>query len=90
MGAKAKQFKISATEAKNKFGEALENALKKPVKIEKNGRAVAVLLSLEEFERLESIEDAWWITQAELSIKEGSLGVKESEKFLTEMLNAKD
>lgn len=43
---------ISATDAKNKFGEVLEMARKEPVRIQKNGRDVAVMLSAEEYQRL--------------------------------------
>jgi prevent-host-death family protein len=43
---------ISATDAKNKFGEVLEMARNEPVRIQKNGRDVAVMLSVEEYQRL--------------------------------------
>jgi prevent-host-death family protein len=43
---------ISATEAKNKFGQMLEMAQAEPVRIQKNGRDVAVLVSAEEFSKL--------------------------------------
>jgi prevent-host-death family protein len=45
---------ITATEAKNKFGQALEMAQAAPLHIQKNGRDVAVLVSPEEFARLRS------------------------------------
>ena len=90
MGAKAKKNTMSASDAKNNFGELLEEARKNPIKIERNGRPVAVVVSHEDYERLEAMEDAWWGKQAEEALKEGSLGVEASEKFLAEMLNAKD
>lgn len=43
---------ISATDAKNRFGELLESARKEPVHVQKNGRDVAVVLSPEEYARL--------------------------------------
>lgn len=43
---------MSATDAKNRFGELLEAARKEPVHVQKNGRDVAVVMSPEEFERL--------------------------------------
>jgi len=43
---------IAATEAKNRFGELLESALKEPVEISKKGRTVAVVLSVETFQEL--------------------------------------
>ena len=43
---------ITATDAKNKFGQLLEMAQAEPVHVQKNGRDVAVVLSPEEFRRL--------------------------------------
>lgn len=43
---------IAATEAKNKFGELLEAVHREPVEISKKGRAVAVVLSIEEYEEM--------------------------------------
>ncbi len=43
---------ISATDAKNKFGEVLEMVRKEPVLIQKNGREVAVVLSAEDYAEL--------------------------------------
>ncbi|MFD1252671.1 Phd_YefM [Devosia equisanguinis] len=40
---------MSATEAKNKFGQLLEMAQAEPVRVQKNGRDVAVILSGEQF-----------------------------------------
>jgi antitoxin Phd len=43
---------ISATEAKNRFGQMLEMARTEPVHVQKNGRDVAVVVSPEEYARL--------------------------------------
>ena len=43
--------KITATDAKNRFGQVLEMARTEPVHVQKNGRDVAVVISPEEFER---------------------------------------
>lgn len=43
---------ISATDAKNKFGQVLEMAQAEPVRIQKNGRDVAVVLSPEQYRAL--------------------------------------
>jgi antitoxin Phd len=90
MGVRKKKDTMSATEAKNSFGELLDEARTRPIKIEKNGRAVAVVISAEEYKRLELLEDAYWGRKAEEALKEGTVGVKESEKFLSQWLNAKD
>lgn len=45
---------ISAKDAKNGFGLLLDTARAEPVVIEKHGRAVVVVLSIEEYDRLTS------------------------------------
>ncbi len=44
---------ISATDAKNRFGQVLEMARTGPVHVQKNGRDVAVVISPEEYRRLQ-------------------------------------
>ncbi|MFT3817032.1 MAG: type II toxin-antitoxin system Phd/YefM family antitoxin [Rubrivivax sp.] len=43
---------VTATEAKNRFGQLLEQAQRAPVVIEKSGRRHSVLLSAEQYDRL--------------------------------------
>jgi prevent-host-death family protein len=43
---------ISAKDAKNSFGMLIDTARAGPVTVEKHGRAVVVVLSVEEYERL--------------------------------------
>lgn len=47
---------MTAKDAKNNFGVLLEEAQRGPVTIQKNGRPVAVLVSMREYERLEELE----------------------------------
>lgn len=47
---------ISATDAKNRFGQVLEMARTEPVHVQKNGRDVAVVLSPEEYKRLRTAD----------------------------------
>lgn len=44
---------MSATDAKNKFGQLLELARTEPVRIQKNGRDVGVMVSPEQFAAME-------------------------------------
>lgn len=69
---------VKATEVKIHFGKYLEDSIKNPVTIEKSGRKVAVLLSLEEYERLTAIEDSYWAEKAAEAEKEGYLTREES------------
>lgn len=47
---------ISATDAKNRFGQVLEMARTEPVHVQKNGRDVAVVISPEEYRRFRQAE----------------------------------
>jgi prevent-host-death family protein len=43
---------FTATDAKNRFGELIDMAQAEPVRVQRQGRDVAVVLSPEEFRRL--------------------------------------
>ena len=43
---------MSAKDAKNGFGRLIDTAIAEPVTIEKHGRGVVVVMSIEEYERL--------------------------------------
>lgn len=45
---------MSARDAKNAFGWLLDQARAEPVTVEKHGRGVVVVLSVEEYQRLSS------------------------------------
>jgi prevent-host-death family protein len=72
----------SATSAKNKFGNLIDNAMSEPVFIEKKGRPVVVVLSVMEYQRLIDIEDRYWGEKAVNAAKEGFLSAEESQKWL--------
>ncbi|WP_281926550.1 type II toxin-antitoxin system Phd/YefM family antitoxin [Roseibium album] len=48
---------VSAKDAKNSFGKLIDDALVEPVTIEKHGRPVVVVLSVDRFEKLRSREE---------------------------------
>ena len=79
---------LGASEAKNRFGELLDLARREPVQIAKKGRNVAVVLSIEEFERLSDLEDELLAIKAEKARQEGFIGISESETLLEELLDA--
>ena len=83
-------MKATATEVKNRFGEFLDRAQKEPITVEKSGRAVAVLLAQEEYERLPALEDRYWGQRALEAEKAGYFGPEESMKFLVERLKQAD
>ena len=47
---------LSAKDAKYNFGRLIDTARAEPVTVEKHGRAVVVVLAVEEYERLKAIE----------------------------------
>lgn len=49
---------MSAKDAKNSFGLLLDSARAEPVQVEKHGRPVVVVVSVEEFRRLSGASDA--------------------------------
>ena len=49
---------MSARDAKNSFGKLIDIARAEPVAIEKHGRAVVVVLSIESYERLRAGREA--------------------------------
>jgi len=79
----------SATDVKNRFGEYLHDTVKEPVIIEKTGRPVAVMISMEEFQRFQAMEDAFWIQKAEEAEAGGYLGAKGTKAFIKAMLKEK-
>ena len=69
---------IAAKEAKNRFGTFLDAAQGAPVCVTKNGRAVGVMMSMPQYERLRGA--AW----ERLTAKMDSLAEEASAKGLTE------
>lgn len=47
---------FTAADAKNRFGELLDTARREPVRIEKHGRAVAVMVSEEDYALLQQMK----------------------------------
>ncbi len=72
----------TASEAKQHFGQLIDDARQSPVRIEKKGRPFVVVLSYEEFEVL---EDAYWAIKAKEGKDSGYLGREKSEAILKEL-----
>lgn len=79
---------VAARDAKNRFGELLDTAQREPVTIEKKGRPVAVMVSLEKYQRYEDLEDAAWAARATAAARKGFIGVSKSQALLQELLDA--
>jgi prevent-host-death family protein len=78
---------INATDFKSQFGEFVELAKEEPVGIRKSGKLTAVMVSAEEFEHLQRLENAYWIARAEAAEKKGQwIGPEEAMRLLAERL----
>jgi prevent-host-death family protein len=75
----------TATEFKNKFGQYLDIARNEPVMIEKSGRQAVVLVSAEDYARLERLEDLALSEKIREALAGGFAGVEETQQFLSEM-----
>jgi len=80
---------VKATEMKNKLGRYLQLALVEPVVVEKTNQPVAVLMSIQEYERLTRLEDAYWGEKAKAAEAEGYIGERETKEFLEASLHVK-
>ena len=47
---------LSANEAKTQFGDLLLKAQREPIQINKNGKPVAVVISMDEYEAMEALK----------------------------------
>lgn len=82
---------VTAKDAKNRFGELLDASRLSPVRITKNGREVAVVMSVEEYKRFEEAEDAIWAKRAqEAHDSNDYLSAEQSDEYINSILNAKD
>jgi len=79
---------ISATEAKSNFGKCISIAMMEPISITKSGCEAVVMLSKEEYERLEAIDDYLWMRKAIEAKKGGFLGVEAGQKIIEKFMNA--
>jgi len=80
---------INSTDMKNKMGQYFQMAMAEPISVERNGRPIAILLSVDEYERLTRIEDAYWGEKAKAAEAEGFLSEKETKEFIKASLDVK-
>lgn len=82
---------MAAREAKNRFGELLDTAQREPVTIEKHGRAVAVLLSAQDYEDLEAVKRERLRAELQKGIDDLDAGRSvDGETFFDELIGERD
>lgn len=79
---------VSASEAKEKFGEIM--ASRDTIVITRYGRPDKVLIDYDRLQELQAAEDRYWLEESRKGEESGSLGVEASEAYLRSILNAKD
>ena len=75
----------TATDVKNRFGEFMEKAQHEPVTVEKTGRRYAVLMSFEEYERLQMMEDTYWAALADQAKQNGFASSEEVQNLMSRL-----
>ena len=73
---------ITATEAKQNFGNLIASVGQEPITILKTNKDVAVVVSAQGYQELKKIEDILYGEAAKLAIIEGVISVKDSDDFL--------
>jgi prevent-host-death family protein len=77
---------ITATELKYKTSETIATAQHEPVSVEKNGRAVVVILPQADYERLTKIENDYWLARLESANDSGYIGTEATANFFKQRL----
>ncbi len=64
--------------------------LKEKYVVDNQGNKIAVMLEIQEYERLLDLENELLALKAEKAKKQGFIGISESETLLSNILNAED
>jgi prevent-host-death family protein len=75
----------TATDLKNHLGAYLDAAFTEPVFVQKSGRDVAVLLSRQQYDALQALEDELWALRAQIAEMNGYLGPEASQQAIQTM-----
>ena len=77
---------LSANEAKTNFGTMLLKAQRTPVQMKRNGKAVAVVISMEDYERFENLKlQVLQMRAAQVGEDIASQNVVDGEQFFDEL-----
>ena len=82
---------LSANEAKTQFGDLLLKAQRAPVQINRNGKPVAVVLSIDDYETIEALKLRLLqsrAAQAKVDIDEGN--TVDGESFFAQLADSKN
>ena len=78
---------VTSTDFKTHFGEFVNLVRDEPIEVLRGSKPVGVFVSREEYEHLQSLDDAYWIARASAAESEGRiLGHDEAMRVLTDKL----
>ena len=80
-------YTLSVAETKTTLSEQLRNIDDTPVRITKNGKPVAVIISDVRYREMKKIEDLLYAKMAEMASEEGFLSSDESEDLHSEIMS---
>lgn len=81
---------VSANEAKTHFGDLLLKVQREPVQIKRNGKAVAVVLSLDDYLNLESLKMQYLKSRVDQAKKDIAGGkIIDGDAFFNDLINGK-
>ncbi len=81
---------LTANDAKTQFGDMLLKAQREPVQINKNGKPVAVVISMDEYQQMEEVKFTLLqerAARAKRDIENGDL--VEGEQFMSDLIAGK-
>ena len=78
---------VAAADIKQHFAQYLDSALIEPIVIENSGHPSVVMLSIAEYERLQSLDDSWWGKKAQLALESGFVGADETMRRIQKRLD---
>lgn len=78
---------MNASRAQVCLGQILNKVIKEPVTINKHGKPTAVVISYEEYEKFQGLEDLYWTMKSKEAAEEGYLSNNESESIISNILN---
>lgn len=74
---------VNASDAKREFGDLLLKAQQSPVEINKNGKPVAVVVSVEEYQQLQTLKEAYLKAELQKGLDDIAAGrVKEGQAVM--------
>jgi len=80
---------LNASDAKREFGELLLNAQKEPVKINKNGKPVAVVISIDDYEDMMTRKEQQLVADIQKGLDDMTLGKVKPAEDVFQQLHAR-